>query len=226
VTLKFGAHFLDPAAVRVRFRVDLVRERVDVALHHPAFLHMGETEQRDAARAIAVAAFGEDGFERWVGALDASAAAPDPAVLLEDLERAVRSLSENATGERFAVAEGKDARGRPVLVLVNRALKRIDHRGRDLFLSLEVDLERPKPDGFPGPDESRALDAIEAGLLGALRGRAAYLGRVTGAGRRAWHFFADDGAREDVDAFASGRALRVTWTRDPGWDAQRALSAW
>jgi hypothetical protein len=226
VTVRFGNHFLDEALTRVRFAVDVLRERVDLALHHPAFDHVAPAERTELAGAILVASFGEDGVARWIGDLEVVSVPPSPAVPLDELERTVRSLAENATGECFAVLQGRDASDRPVLVLVNRALKRVDHLGRDLHLSVALSLAHPKRDGFPDHEEGRKLDLLEGDLLTVLRGHAGYLGRVTGAGRRTWHFFADDSARPILGAWTArhpSRSLRIDFRHDPTWEAQRAL---
>lgn len=226
MTIRVGDHFVDPALARVRFQVDVSRERVDLAIHHPAFGHLAPDLRANVAHALLVAAFGEDGVARWIGTIDVATAPPEPSVDLALLERAVRSLSENATGERFAVLEGKDGGGRPVLVLVNRALKRIDHPALDRHLVVEATFASPKPDGFPGADEDRALDLLEKRLVDGLRGHAAFLGRVTGAGKRTLHFFGDAGATALAESClgAPSFVVRVVSRPDPTWDAQRALA--
>jgi uncharacterized protein DUF695 len=133
----------------------------------------------------------------------------------------VCSLAEDAA-ERFAVLEGRDAAGRPALVLVDRALDRAAFPGFDVHLAVEVAIARPTHEGFPGAAEGKALDALEDDLRASLRGRAAYLGRVTAAGRRALHFFTTLGVREDVEARIAGRAS-ATFTSDPEWKARRVL---
>lgn len=226
VTVRVGDHFVDPAAARVRFRVDLERERIDVAIHHPAFAHLSPQLRADVAHGLLVSGFGPEVVARWIGVVDVALQPPLPAVDFEELGRALRSLSENATGERFAVLEGRDTEGRPVLVLVNRALKRVDHAELDRHLMVEIRIEAPKPDGFPGAAESRTLDRIEERLVASVRGRGAYLGRVTGAGRRIWHFFERAGTAALVAAWMAewpDRAIVVSSRADPSWEAQRAL---
>ncbi len=223
--IEIGGHLVDPNSTVVAYRVDVSRERIDVRIHHPTFTHMDAKTRDSVAFILLDGMLGEDGVERWIGGVDVEAASPVPSTTATELKETARSLAENATGERFAVLEGRGSDGMPVLVLVNRALKRIDHVLKDVHLLVEVPIAGPNARGFPGAEENRALDAIEDEIVSLLRGRAAYCGRLTHAGRREFHFFATDDVRPDVDAWIAraGRTVRARYAPDPLWEAQRVL---
>jgi hypothetical protein len=209
----------------VAWRVDVSRERVDLRIHHPGFDHMDDETREIVAGSILRGIFGDDGVERWIGHVTVEASPPAESTQVDALEEAVRSLAENATGERFAVLEGRGADGMPALVLVNRALKRIDHVPFDVHLLVELAIVAPNARGFPNPDEGRALDAIEDEIVSRLGRRAAYCGRVTHAGRRELHFFTTSDVRPGLEAWAASarRPVTLRFAPDPLWEAQRAL---
>jgi len=58
-----------------------------------------------------------------------------------------------------------------------------------------VYLNQPRQDGLSSVDEAPMLGTIEDDLLGSLKERAAFVGRITTAGRREFYFYGDDTTR-------------------------------
>jgi hypothetical protein len=206
------------------FDVDEGREVVNVRCFHPAFPRMSDELRGSATFLMLDGALGEDGVERWLGAIEGVAAAPDGARPIAELRAAIDVLARTATGERFAVMRGNDAEGRPLFVTLNTALKRIDHLACDNHVVIDMAILNPDANGLTTSDEAKDLDAIEDELQPLLTD-AVYFGRETRAGRRVLHFFApgDSPARERLAAWASAhgaRDVRIDWRDDPRWEAR------
>ena len=206
------------------FEVDEGREVVNVRCFHPAFPDMPDELRGTATFLMLDDALGEDGVERWLGAIEGVPAAPDGARPIAELRAAIDVLARSATGERFAVMRGNDAEGRPLFVTLNTALKRIDHLACDNHVVIDMAILNPDTNGLTTSDEAKDLDAIEDELQ-PLFSDAVYFGRETRAGRRVLHFFApgDSPAKQRVAAWASAhgaRDVRVDWRADPRWEAR------
>lgn len=206
------------------FEVDEGREVVNVRCFHPAFPDMPAELRGTATFLMLDDALGEDGVERWLGAIEGVPAAPDGARPIAELRAAIDVLARSATGERFAVMRGNDAEGRPLFVTLNTALKRIDHLACDNHVVIDMAILNPDANGLTTSDEAKDLDAIEDELQ-PLFSDAVYFGRETRAGRRVLHFFApgDSPAKQRVAAWASAhgaRDVRVDWRADPRWEAR------
>jgi uncharacterized protein DUF695 len=206
------------------FQVDEGRELVNVTCFHPAFPRMSEDLRGTATFLMLDGALGEDGVERWLGAIETAAAAPDGARPIADLQAAIHALAKTATGERFAVMRGQDSDGRLLFVTLNTALKRIDHLACDSHVAIDLALLQADPNGLTTNEEAEQLNAIED-EIGPLLADAAYFGRVTGRGRRILHYFApgDSPGRARLAEWVSrhrDRDPRVAWTEDPRWEAR------
>jgi hypothetical protein len=206
------------------FEVDEGREVVNVRCFHPEFPRMSDELRGTATFLMLDGALGEDGVERWLGAIEGVAAAPEGARPIGDLRAAIDALARSATGERFAVMRGHDPEGRPLFVTLNTALKRIDHLACDNHVVVDLAILNPDSNGLTTSDEAKDLDAIEDELQ-PLFSDAVYFGRETRAGRRVLHFFApgDSPAKQRVAAWASAhgaRDVRVDWRADPRWEAR------
>ena len=211
--------------LRVAFEVETTRERIDLTLWHPAFASLGDRAQT-VTFLVLDGAFGEDGVERWLGGIDVANDLPADAVPFSSLRQAVADLAATATGESFALLEGHDQEGHPMVAVINQALKHIDHLDLDMFVAIKVYLQHPNENGFPEPAESEKLNEIEDELLEQLGDAAAYFGRITCAGARIFHFFAGEASGvaaiiEQWIARHSDFKIQTSWQRDEGWDALR-----
>lgn len=220
----------DVALDELRFvlEVDRSRERVHVGVHHAAMQAMPEQLRTTVAFLALDALLGEDGVERWVGAVSTVVAAPADGVAPAAVRAAIDELARSATGERFSVLEGADAQGRPVFVTVNRALKRIDHVLVDVHVELTLTLRDPTASGLTTRTEATELDALEDGLLALLGDRAVLVGRETRRGQRVIHLYVDRSAetRAELEAWRDrqlGRPVTLAMTADPTWSRTAEL---
>jgi uncharacterized protein DUF695 len=225
-SLKLGGVTIDPASATVVFETDAVREIVHVTLHHPGLMKLDGSERARAAFLTLDNLLGEDSIERWVGKVDTSVTALLQGKSLDALAAAVETLKKTATGDRFAVLQGKTAGGQPTFASVNLALKRLDHLLMDNHLTVTVPLQDPTPDGLTTKEEATALNALEDELLDKLGHDAVYIGRETGQGKRILHLHvsAQGPAEERARGWAKqhpGRAVEIAVRHDPRWEVLR-----
>lgn len=220
-----GVRF-SPEEFRVAFAFDDTRERFDVTLHHPVFKDADAGIVHHALFLTVDEALGEDDVERWIGALEPAAAAPSGAVGISEFVAAVDRARGVATGERFSLAQGQARDGKPVILMVNMALKQIDHLDHVFHLTVVVPLRDADRNGLTTNTEAQGLNAAEDALLGTLGDNAIQLGRVTWGGRREMHFYVRDPAAADA-ATRAWEASSAPWkpshtmTFDPRWNASR-----
>jgi len=103
LVLELEGHSIELDELVVAFEVDEARERVDGVYFHPAFADMDDDTRTMATFLALDGAFGEDGVERWLGAIETATEPPEDATSIDELEAAVAELSRTATGESFAV---------------------------------------------------------------------------------------------------------------------------
>ncbi len=223
LTLDIAEHSVELMDVMVAPALDEAREVFDVRLYHPIFERIADEDLRAQIVFIALDNFfGEDGVERWIGAVDVVPALPEGAVPLAELKRSVAEFSARATGEKFVVLRG-EREGSPLFVTFNAACKRVDHLLLDMHVAIDIELASPTPEGLTTTAEAEALDAMEDDLLRALGAEAVYIGRETGEGHRTLHLHVMEGG--------PSAALLERWTRrypaysialsvapDPRWD--------
>jgi hypothetical protein len=222
LALRLDDHVVDPADLSASFRVDVSRERIDVALHHPDFAVMPENARAAIALLALSGALGEDGVERWIGEIDLPTERPAGALALSALEEAVAALAKSATGERFEVLRGEDDAGRPIFVSINRALKRIDHVLKDRHVEIMLPLLNPTETGLTTNAEADQLNRLEDELCAAAGPGAVFAARETGNGVRIVHLFAEDSqaVRAGLAVVAGHhpeRRMEALWEADPRW---------
>ncbi|MCB9601176.1 MAG: DUF695 domain-containing protein [Sandaracinus sp.] len=222
--IRIEGHDIQPEAMLVRTSVDEDHERLDVEVWHPAFPEMPENLRGNVTFLMLDGVLGEDGVERWVGAIDVLTSKPWGAKPLTSLAEEVDALKERATGDRWAVLRG-EVDGKPVFASVNRAVKRIDH----LFCTHRVEvvftLRDVNEEGLPGKEELGELADLEDELheaLEALEEGVVFVGTFTRDGTRRLVFYARESsaAMPAFEAFAA----RVAWStevvveRDVRWE--------
>lgn len=213
---------VDFAAARVEVETDSARERVQVRLHHPAWPRLTEGQRSRVAFVVLDNLLGEDEVERWLGRVETPVEPPAKGAPVQALLDAVAGLARTATGEQFAILEGRTEAGQPMVATVNLALKRVDHLLLDDHLTVTMPLRDPTPQGLTTPAEAADLNALEDELLAALGHDAVYIGRETGRARRILHLHvagqgpavarARDWARRHPE-----RRAEVEAVSDPQW---------
>lgn len=217
---------VDLAKVTVGFESDPARELVHVTFHHPALSKLDEGQRTTAAFLVLDNLLGEDGVERWIGGVEISVGPLPEGKPLQALAAAVESLAREATGERFAVLEGRTAAGLPLVATVNLAVKRVDHLLMDHHLVVTIPLRAEASSGMPTSEEQRALNGLEDQLLESLARDAVYIGHETGEGKRTIHFHvagrgpAEPRARAWARKHAK-RRVEVALRYDPSWEMLR-----
>lgn len=222
LTLGIEGHDVTFDALRFELEIDQSRERVHVGVYHPTMEPMAPELRTTVAFLSLDSLLGEDGVERWVGSVETLVKEPGAGVSGPALRAAVDALARGATGERFAVLEGTDPDGHPVLVTANLALKRIDHLLLDVHLAVVIALREPTSAGLTTSAEAAELDALEDALLDALGPRAVYVGRETRRSERVVHLYVDGsaGVRGSIEGWRAqpkGHEIRVILTPDPTW---------
>ncbi len=217
---------IDFSAVKVGFETNVDRELINVRFHHPALAKLDGNERARAAFLTLDNVLGEDGVERWVGAITASVDPIADGRPLDALLGAIEELKKTATGERFAILKGKTADGQPIVATVNLALKRLDHLLMDEHLTVTFPLSDPTPQGLTTPEEAEVLNKLEDDLLAALGHDAVYIGRETGQRQRALHFHVAPGGsgEERTRNWAKqlrGRRAEIRAEHDPRWQVLR-----
>lgn len=224
--LQIGDREVDLDDYRAIASWDEGRERVDVRLWHPALADAPEDVRERVDFLFLDNLLGEDDVERWIGAIDALEApisGRTPAELRAEIDR----RAGEATGEAWVLIERTDTRTKELeLVMVNAAIKPIDHPFRSHHLVVTVDrgLEQ-----LSRSDEQPELDAAEERLVEAVeREDAIHLGHVTERRRRVIHFMCADAdrARATADAWAAAERRfgpRIDIRPDPAWSFRDEL---
>ncbi len=224
LTLAIGGVDIDYARLRVELTPDPARERIGVLLWHPSFADIDEPLQRQVAFLALDAAIGEDGVERWLGAIETVTTEPAVAVALGELRDAVAAMANASTGERYAVLRGVLPSGLPVFAAVNFACKRVDFLLYAMHAQLTVAIIAPNEHGLPNTVEAEQLAILEDELTASLGHHAVFFGRETFESKRIFHWFAlEDGqAHAILDAWCVAhpeRSPQLLWQRDAGWSA-------
>ncbi len=224
-SLVVGDQQFASADARFLALVDNKRERIDVTVWHPGFVTVAATEHIRIAYLTLDGLLGEDGVERWLGAVEVSAAEPEGSVDGPGLVMAVGDLSAVATGDKWTLGQATGEKGTVYIVLINTALKGIDHLDKSERLDVAIQFRDIRPNGLPDPDESKELDDLEDRLQKAIPD-AVHAGRVTGGGRRTLTWYVSNGevATKAVATVADGKGWKITVKAvdDPGWTAYAA----
>jgi len=216
-----------PDDFRIAYKFDQSRERFDVVLFHPLFKKAGDNVMRNALFLTLDQCLGEDDVERWVGSVDGSKSPPSEGAGLQDFITAVAKARSTATGESFTLGQGSTADGKPVFIMVNTALKQIDHLEHIHHMAIAIALREPNANGLPHDEEAQRLNAVEDDLLGSLADNAVQIGRVTWGGRRELHFFVRDPAGAEAATSAWKERIKP-WLAshavyfDPAWTAAKS----
>lgn len=213
-TLQVGPVQLSLGEIRVIAGWDAGRERNDVRIWHPSLADLPDGPRRQIAFLFLDNLLGEDAVERWIGTIDISDAAFG-GLTPDELRAAVERNAATATGSRWSLVRRSDG----AIIVVNAALKRIDHPAAMHHLELTIDrgLER-----LANSPELQELDAAQDVLDEQLDGVALNVGRITDRRRRTIHYVTAERERagEIARRWAAehrrfGPSVRVT--PDPRW---------
>ena len=176
---------------------------------------------------------GEDGVERWIGAIElfeGPTGGRTPAELKAEVER---HAAEPKGDDTWVNGEVTRPDGTVELVITDAALKRIDHPFHDWWVWVRMDWGA---DRYPTDEEAERLNAEEDNFLERMGERAILAARVTVPGSRTWHFVSEDfeKMRPAIDGWAEWlpdslspglpqRRLKIDGGRDTTWQFLRDL---
>lgn len=208
--------------IRYDLDVEEDRARVVVTGWHPAYATIADASLRRRILFIALdTLLGEDEVERWIGAVSTADEPIEDGVTPSDLRDTVQELSELSKDDMWQMLRGEDD-GKPVLVVVDRAVKRADHWLKDTLLRIRVTLASANDEGIPSKDESEILNEAEDALVASLGAHAVYLARETRTGARTLFFHvAESSPALDIAARwkpTPEHAVEVEAERDPAWE--------
>jgi hypothetical protein len=215
-----------PEEFRVAYQFDESRERFDIQVYHPRFKKSDDGVVSQVLFLTLDETLGEDDVERWVGEMAPVPSQPRGAKTLEEFIKAIDAARNRASGEQFTLGQGQSRDGHPVVVMVNTALKQIDHLDHVYQLVVVIGLRDTGPNGLPTNAEAEQLNRAEDDLLAGLGRNAIQIGRVTWAGRREIHFFVENPAQAESSVAAwtqtvIPRAATHVLVPDPGWTAAK-----
>lgn len=213
---------LDADDLKVIFEVDTLRARICGTYTHPRFAELSEKMRTTALFLLLDGVLGEDGVERWLGGIEATADRPDGAVPLSILLAAIADL-EQSVAPTNAILKAETEAGELVIVSCNMALKRIDYLLHTTHLAIDLAILDQNPQGLTTDADSDALETIQDELEQELQGLVAYFGRETRPGHRVMHWYIaeDSAAQPIVERWAARHADRspqIAWIRDPMWE--------
>lgn len=222
--LEIDGKRMDLSETRAITSWDASRRRLDVGLWHPAF-EAGSMELRQQVSFLFLDnLLGEEDVERWIGQIDTLEAPTSGRTPDELREEVVRRAAEPPEGT-WVLGQRTDPRGRVDIVLVNAALKRIDHPLADQHVAIRIPIEGG---GMPDEAQSALVNAEEDRMVDVLGDAAVLVGHSTGPGERVIHFVAADLERvkAGIDAWARDAPewrIKVDFAHDPDWQFQRDL---
>ncbi len=224
--LDIGDHHLVLDELALGLEEDSAKERIHLVVDHPQFAVMADDDLKLRIAFIALDnTLGEDDVERWIGGVELARGPLSESVTLPQLSARVRAFAARATGDRWALLKGTFD-GAPLFVLINTAIKRIDHLVLDTHVQAIITIAHPTSEGLTDNDEAAALNAMEDELQAMLGAEAVHVARETSRGKRTLHFHVMEGG-PSAAIFAHWRArhpdyaIELTVEHDPRWQILR-----
>jgi hypothetical protein len=219
----------DVAIDETRFAINADEERqvVDVIVHNPAFANMSEDAQLQLTFLVVDWLLGEDSVERWVGTIEPSVVNPSDSLPIDSLSEVVANLAQRHSEPTYAILQGTDSSGHPILVTTRRPLKRVEYPLFDLHGAIDHPYAEQTSVGLPGPSALDQVRKFEAHMQEFLGDRAILAAVVTVNGHRTFHIYCD--SESDTSAsvdhwLKSFPQVRVTWAIDHSWEATEAFN--
>ena len=156
MTLMVAGGQFDLEEMRASTAWDETRRLVDVRLWHPRFPDVPEPVRLQAAFLFLDHLLGEDGVERWIGAIElfeGPTSGRTPAELKAEVERHAAEPKGEATWVNGEVTRPD---GTVELVIADAALKRIDHPFHDWWVWVQM---LWGADRYPTDEEAEQLNA-------------------------------------------------------------------
>jgi hypothetical protein len=205
---------------RFRITADPEEDRLDIVVHHPLFAEMPESGPLRVSFLLLDWVLGEDGVERWVGAIGTTDVGETATATASDLAAAVNEMAARAQPETWVVMEGTTRGGDRIIVSARRPLRWIDHPVFDLHSEVRLAYEDKRDDGLPTGASLDLLRGIEDDISTALGIRGILVAHETAVGTRQLHYYSDSEDQNGRDAIETAARVVGGVTRhnpDPGW---------
>lgn len=199
---------------------------IDIAVHHPIFMDIGEEEAAQLTYLALDSFLGERSAETWIGAVSWPGEAPLDAFPLRHLGTIVADFAAGHRDEQgepvWLMLRGTGPAGLPVLAMAQVPLRQITFPLYDTHLAITLPYAERTDEGLPGPRSLEALRAVEDRIAVALGPHGRVVAHQSHDGVRLLHAYAD-GRSDAGDRVA---ALTAEWTEgeartvltpDPGW---------
>lgn len=226
VVLELDGTSIPAADVQVAARVN--GAEVDVGLYHAALADLDDERRKLATFLLLDQALGEVDVELWIGAVETLTLAPLDPIPLTTLPAVVRQVEEQWRGDDgtvgWALGEGTDDRGRPVIITVQVPLKSASAPHLDHYVGVSVPFSGRTEEGLPDEESLEALRRFEDHLVRRLGDSGRLVAHQTCDGSRLLHLYVDgttpavDQLRAAVSGWDQGR-VGIVERHDPGWEA-------
>ncbi|MCR1161694.1 DUF695 domain-containing protein [Paenarthrobacter sp. UW852] len=213
--------------IRFGLSVDDQRESIDVEVYHPLFGQMPGDEPLRVSFLFLDWLLGEDGVERWVGAINTTTSSDVATASATDLVEAINRMTAEAQPDNWAFLQGTTPAGERMVVLTRRPLRWIDYPLFDLHTKVSLAYADRRDDGLPTETALNRLRQIEDNITAALGPRGILVAHETAAGSRVLHYYTDSddqNGHASVEAAARLVDAATTQVPDPGWTDLRQFS--
>jgi hypothetical protein len=218
--LELDGSELDLSLARVGLTLHAERQKADVSIFHPGFANIPEQTRGQATYLILDWLLGEDGVERWIGAVEAVTICPADALPADALPETVLALAARTGDDHWALLEGQRD-GKPVLVSAMRPMKWIDNPLLDQHLEVLLPFVEQSERGYPQGVALKQLRQLEDQLTAQCGDRALLVAHETHDGARTLHLYVD---HTDQSILGIAQQVAATWPSarvraelDPGW---------
>lgn len=222
--LEIGEARVDLSETVFSLRSDVDRLRVDIGVYHPQFGALPDDVKVQISFLVLDWLLGEDDVERWLGSVEALAAAPSPSADSDDLLAAVAALAELRNLDEWVLARWVDADGAPAMASFRKALRWIDFPALDQHLTVTTSFTS-RDDGLPL--DAAVLDSLhlfEDELEETIRGYGVLVAHETTRGHRSFHIYLDSedqNAAHSAISWATNHGAQIRSDKDPAWTAVR-----
>ena len=197
---------------------------IDVGVHHPVFLDVGDNEAAQLTYLALDGFLGEEAVETWLGEVTWPAERPLDGFPLQHLPGVVADFAarfRGADGEpQWLALSGVGPTGSPISALAQVPLRQITYPLFDTHIGLSVPYAQSTPEGLPGREALADLRDVEERIRVALGADGRVVAHQSHEGVRLIHAYADAGsaAADRVTALVAGwDQAELTVSHDPGW---------
>ncbi|GAA4473632.1 DUF695 domain-containing protein [Phytohabitans houttuyneae] len=206
--------------LRYGFAVEAGRQLLDVTVYHPMFADLPDDVRGQISFLSLDWLLGEEGVERWVGAVEFGGAPPAEAYPPAELRAAVERQAVEFKEPAWVMLSAQDKKGWPILATAQQPLLPVRFPRFDTHVAVTLPFREANDGGLPLDGSLTALREFEDELTDALAGDGDLLAHETSRSTRVLHFYVDGstGAAALVEGrlggWREGRA-RVETAYDP-----------